>query len=77
MMDAGAPTVARPKKSTDPQSEGWANKTIIFQMRGSDEFKAWLKKLADFDATDTTEVVERSLANYARAIGFTEARPKR
>ena len=76
-MSVGASTVARPKKSPEPKAENWTNKTVIFQMRGSVEFKEWLKKLSDFDATDATEVVERALAAYARSIGFGEPRPKR
>ena len=60
-----------------PESKAWESKKLIFQMRGTDEFKAWLQELADFDATDTSDVVERSVAAYARAIGFAKPRPKR
>ncbi len=81
-MDDGALTVARPKKPRAseppaPEPAKWEAKRLIFQMRGSDEFKAWLQALADYDATDATEVVERALAAYARTIGFTQPRPKR
>ncbi len=56
---------------------GYDDVDIIFQMRGSEAFKTWLRGLADYDATDTTEVVERALAAYARTIGYAEPRPKR
>jgi len=84
-MSDGVLTVGRPKKPRvsepppppAPEPAKWEAKRLIFQMRGSDEFKAWLLALADFDATDATEVVERALAAYARTIGFTQPRPKR
>jgi len=68
---------AKPEAKAASPTEEWSSKKLIFQMRGSEAFKAWLQRLAEFDATDATEVVERSLAAYARQIGFADPRPKR
>lgn len=64
------------KKSSLPASFG-PGKGVAIQVRGSAEFKAWVEGLAEHDATDVSDVVERALANYARLINFTVARPKR
>jgi hypothetical protein len=63
------------KKKSDPKD--WQISPIIFQLRGSAEYKAWLQGLAKFDATDLSEVAERAFAAYARQIGYSEPRPQR
>jgi hypothetical protein len=57
--------------------EKWSRKAIIFTLRGSEEYKAWLDGLAQADATDLSELAERAFAAYARQIGYANPRPKR
>jgi hypothetical protein len=70
-----AETTAVARKKSNP--EDWQISAIIFQLRGSQEYKAWLKGMADFDGTDLSELAERAFGAYARQIGYNEPRPKR
>jgi hypothetical protein len=56
--------------------EGHA-KPIVFQMRGSPEYKAWLEDVARFDGLPVASLFARSLVRYAKSIGFTEPPPER
>jgi len=69
----GAVVVA--KKKSDPKN--WQISPIVFQLRGSIEYKVWLKGLAEADATDVSEMAERAFAAYARQINYNQPRPKR
>jgi len=48
MTDSEIPAMAK-KKTTTP--EGWRSKPLAIQLRGSDEFKAWVEGLAENRAT--------------------------
>lgn len=67
----------RMAKKNSNDSTGWAKKPIIMAMRGSQEYKAWLERLAEFDRSSVAEMTERAQARYAREIGFEEPPPKR
>lgn len=74
--------VAKKKKTEnkpDPASgpETWKKKPLIVNLRGSDEFKAWIQDLAAFDRQSVSGIVERALVGYARSIGFTKEAPER
>lgn len=74
----GALAVAK-KKGPEPASgpETWKKKPLIVNLRGSDEFKAWLQELAAYDRQSVSGLVERSLVSYARTIGFDKPAPER
>lgn len=69
--------MAKKKTGPKPNSEEWKITPLAIQVRGSVEFKEWVRGLAEFDATDVSEVVERALGAYARQIGYDKARPRR
>ncbi len=76
----GALDVARKKPEDRPAPKGpetWAKKPLIVNLRGSEEFKAWLQGLAAFDRQSVSGLVERSLVAYGRAIGFSKEAPER
>src|SRR5215470_6620217 len=69
-MPAKKPAVtARRRKSQDNRG------AVLF--RASPEFKTWLERLATYDARPLNSTIEVSLIAHARAIGFTEAPPRR
>ncbi len=74
MTMVGSAVMAKKKKIP---ADTWKSKPVAIQLRGAAEFKAWVQALADFDATDVSELTERALAAYARQIGFARVRPKR
>jgi hypothetical protein len=50
---------------------------IALTIRGKTEWKEWVARLADHDRASLNELVDRSLARYAREIGFKESPPER
>jgi hypothetical protein len=54
-----------------------ANKPNGLVIRGSVEWRDWLKRAAEFERTTVAELIDRAAASYARLIGFKEAPPKR
>jgi hypothetical protein len=50
---------------------------IVLAIRGRPEWREWVDRLAAADRTSLNELVDRSLARYAREIGFREAPPER
>ena len=50
---------------------------IALTIRGRVEWKEWVARLAEADRTSLNELVNRSLARYAREIGYQEAPPER
>jgi len=69
--------MAKPKAKTSQPPEQWNRKSLVLQVRGSPEWKAWLEGLAEFDRTTVADVADRAIVRYAREIGFTEPAPKR
>jgi hypothetical protein len=60
------------RKDRDP-----APRPIALTIRGRDEWKAWVRKLAAADRSSFNELVDRALARYAKEIGFKESPPER
>jgi hypothetical protein len=54
-----------------------APRPIALTVRGRDEWKAWVRRLAAADRSSLNELVDRALARYAREIGFKESPPER
>lgn len=78
----GAQTVAKKKAPASKQGksrgpETWSKKPLIVNLRGSDEFKAWLQGLAAYDRQSVSGLVERALVHYGRSIGFDKQAPER
>jgi hypothetical protein len=67
--------VAKKKSTRNP--EEWAKKPLILNLRGSEEFKAWVQELASFDRQSMSSLVERALVHYGRAAGFKKEAPER
>lgn len=59
----------RPKSLKGPRKQ-------ILSLRGYEEFRDWLGRLAHFKRTDMADVIDRALVMYAKAEGF-EAPPDR
>lgn len=74
----GGATMARPKK-TGPKGKAKADPdamtTRAFRMR--QEYADWLERLAAFDRSTVASLLDRALAHYGKAIGFSEEAPER
>lgn len=46
-------------------------------LRGTVEWRDWLKRVAEFDRTNVAALFDRSVVEYAKARGFTEPPPAR
>jgi uncharacterized protein (DUF1778 family) len=60
------------KKPEGPQPR--RNALVV---RGSIEWREWLKRAAKHEKSTTAEFLDRAAAVYARQIGFKEAPPER
>jgi hypothetical protein len=74
--------VAKKRAERQPESEksgeaAWKSKPIIVQLRGSEEFKAALEKVAELDGLTVSGFVDRAIRDRARQIGYTKPLPKR
>lgn len=77
---AGVEAVAKKRATPPPTPKGpetWNKKPLIVNLRGSEEFKAWLQELAAFDRQSVSGLVERALVHYGREIGFKGEAPDR
>jgi hypothetical protein len=52
-------------------------KGVLPAVRGSEEWRAWVDRLCDFDRVPYPVLIDRALAEYAKSVGFKEAPPKR
>lgn len=66
---------SKPKQEPSPQEP--AIRRAVLQMKGTDEWKAWLDDLAKFLRMPTSSIVDNALVDYAKAKGFTKAAPER
>ena len=58
--------------------DDWAvGKPMAVQIRGSSEWKEWVERVAKFDRSTVSDIVDRAIAAYARSIGFVEVPPVR
>lgn len=64
------------KKKTGPATPGGPSPNGLV-IRCSDEWKEWLKGLAEQDRTSMAEVLDRAAIDYARKVGFKKVAPKR
>lgn len=82
-MSVGTLTVAKKRADADREPRGPRKsrdaepRPIALTIRGRDEWKEWVKRLADADRSSLNELVDRALARYAREIGFKDMPPER
>jgi hypothetical protein len=50
---------------------------VVVQMKGTDDWKAWLEELAKHLRMPTSAVIDNALVVYAKAQGFTKEAPER
>jgi hypothetical protein len=50
---------------------------VTVNIKASDEWKAWLDRLAKHCRTDVAKLIDGALVDYAKAKGFTEEAPER
>lgn len=65
------------KKKPDPRPAEKPPKPNALVVRGSVEWREWVKELADFDRTTVADEIDRALVDRARQIGFKKVAPKR
>jgi hypothetical protein len=65
------------KKKPDPKPTEKPPKPNALVVRGSAEWREWLKELSDFDRTTVADEIDRALVDRARLIGFKKVAPKR
>jgi uncharacterized protein (DUF1778 family) len=68
MPDLLESTVAKKKTKSVPDGR----KPMVVQIRGSEEFKAWIEELADLERDTVAKFVERVVRKHAESIGFRE-----
>ena len=56
----------RPKGSVSPGGR----KDTVFAVRGTEEYRAWLKAFAEFCRVDMADVFDAAVAEYAKQRGF-------
>lgn len=83
MAKAKKPKDSAAKKPVKPEAEEiidvrdtWTRKPLVFQMRGSEEWKAWVESLAEKEGDSAAKLIERALRDYARKVGHPDP-PKR
>ena len=72
------PSMTKPKpgaKKGRPKVD--APKRNIVSIGGSEEWRAWLGKLADHAHMPNTTLIDQALIRYAETIGFKAPMPKR
>ena len=52
-------------------------KTTVISLKGSNEWRDWVTRMAKFFRTDTAKLVDAALIEYGRKNGFTEEAPER
>lgn len=72
--EVGLTAVAKKKPKLE---KTWESKPVVFQVRGSLEYKAVLERLAEYDGKSIASLADHAIRLYARSIGFPEALPKR
>jgi hypothetical protein len=75
--NVGPPSPAPELQPRRRKSKDAEPRPIALTIRGRVEWKEWVARLAEADRTSLNELVDRSLARYAREIGFKEAPPER
>lgn len=65
------------KKKADAKPTGGKGRTNLTNIRSTEDWKAWLDELAQFDRSTVADVIDHALVDYARAKGFPKPAPPR
>src|SRR3954466_3514925 len=63
---------ATPKRRGRPKSSAEGPKGNVLSIRGSEEWRDWVGRLADHSRLKVADVIDRALLAYAKQEGFTE-----
>lgn len=63
------------KKTELTKTKGSSPNGLV--IRCSNEWREWLKELAEHDRTSMAEILDRAAIDYARKVGFKKGAPKR
>jgi hypothetical protein len=63
----------RPGKKT-PEPE---RRRTVLTIKGTEEWRGWMERLAEFLRTPTSTIVDHALVRYAKEMGFKEEAPPR
>ena len=66
-----------PKRRGRPKGPGAGPKGNVLSIRGSEDWRAWVGRLADHNRLKVADVIDRALIVYARQEGFNEPAPRR
>jgi hypothetical protein len=73
--------MAKKKSSSETnEAEMSAKKPKGFALppvRGSEDWKGWVERLAEFDRSSLPDLLDRALVAYAKQIKFKDAPPRR
>ena len=75
--DATEPEAAAPKRRGRPKASGESPKGNVLSVRGSQDWRAWVGRLADHSRLKVADVIDRALLAYAKQEGFDEPAPRR
>ena len=64
------------KKTAKQPAKPALHRTVL-TIKGSEEWKAWLERFAEFLRTPASTVVDHALVRYAKETGFKEDAPIR
>jgi|GEM_PF-5506270 len=61
------------KKAPKPKSQPWGeSKPLAAQLRGSEEWKAWLEEFARVNRWSVAGAIDTALTRLAKELGFRE-----
>lgn len=68
------PVIEVPKKpskaASKPEPDDKRRKPMVVQMRGSDEWKAWVESIADKEGDAVAKLFERAVRKFAKDSGY-------
>jgi hypothetical protein len=64
-------------KKTAKQPATPDRRRTVLTIKGSEEWKAWLERFAEFLRTPASTVVDHALVRYAKEAGFKDEAPMR
>lgn len=70
-------TMAKKKAKRVVNREGWNEKPIVAQLRGSEEFGEWLVRASKACRLSVSKFLEIAAVEKAKAAGFEEEAPDR